>query len=256
MNRNELRKCGGKTFKFVPPPRRDSANGSWESQINLWILRRETDDGKGFEFLNAISDHDPLILDGAQIRHFDAPNNLVLRGQIILQDKAVVFEPFHPKPFSAGHPVGNLCLSIDGADPDGSRVVSSPPIQILAFMVTNMGEQSVRDFRTTLLIPLAFRETSSESYPGKLSQIGMPEIDDRTYRDYGRFIQSPIYQKESICVGTLHLSATPGDYKILWRIHCDDGVFPTDKAYGEIKLHVIPLSDLMNSAVDDLYKPS
>ncbi len=256
MNRNELRKCIGQTFRFVPPPRRDSTSGSWESQMNLWILRRETEDGKGFEFLNTISDHDPLILDGVQIRQFDAPNNLVLRGQIIFQDRSVVFEPFYPKPFSAGLPVVSLCLSLAGADPDGSRVVPSPPLEYFSFMVTNMGEQTVRDFRITLLIPLAFREMSSKPYPGKLSQIEMPEIDDRPYRNYGSFIQAPLYQKETIRIGTLDLEVKPGDYTILWRIQCDGGVFPTDKAYGEIKIHVIPLSDLMNSAVDDLYKPS
>lgn len=72
MNRDELRKNIGQTFQFVPIPRRDAANGSWESNMNLWILRRETADKKGVEFLNAVRDHDPLILEHVQIRHFDA----------------------------------------------------------------------------------------------------------------------------------------------------------------------------------------
>ncbi len=46
--------------------------------MNLWILRGETSDGKGFEFLNAIRDHDPLILDHNQIWKFDAPDKLLL----------------------------------------------------------------------------------------------------------------------------------------------------------------------------------
>jgi len=95
MNRKELRKNIDKTFRFVPPPRQDSATGSWEPDMNLWILRGETSDEKGFEFLNAIRDHDPLILDQNQIRKVDAPDKLVLRGQVIFKDKSVLFEPFH-----------------------------------------------------------------------------------------------------------------------------------------------------------------
>lgn len=75
MNRDELRNNIGRTFQFVPPPRRDSANGSWESDMNQWILRSETADKKGFEFLNAIRDHAPFILEPVQIRQFDPPDN-------------------------------------------------------------------------------------------------------------------------------------------------------------------------------------
>jgi len=94
MNRDELRKNIDKTFQFVPPPRRDSETGSWESDMNLWILRGETADKKGFEFLNAIADHDPLVLEAVQIRNFDFPDKLVLRGQVILKGSSVLFEPF------------------------------------------------------------------------------------------------------------------------------------------------------------------
>lgn len=66
--------------------------------MNLWILRGETADKKAFEFVNAIRDHNPLCLETVQIRNFDAPDKLVLRGQVILQGSSVVFEPFHPKP--------------------------------------------------------------------------------------------------------------------------------------------------------------
>ena len=74
MNRDELRKNVDKTFRFVPPPRQDSENGSWESDMNLWILRSETVDKKGVEFLNTIRDHDPLIPEPVQIRNFDFPD--------------------------------------------------------------------------------------------------------------------------------------------------------------------------------------
>ncbi len=73
--------------------------------MNLWILRGETGDKKGFEFLNAISDHDPLVLETVQIRNFDFPDKLVLRGQVILKGSSVIFEPFYPKPMS-NPPVG------------------------------------------------------------------------------------------------------------------------------------------------------
>ena len=62
MKRDELRKNIGRTFQFVPHPRQDAATGSWKIDMNLWILRGETADKTGFEFLNAIRDHDPLIL--------------------------------------------------------------------------------------------------------------------------------------------------------------------------------------------------
>lgn len=105
MKRDELRKNIDKTFRFVPPPRQDSENGSWESDMNLWILRGETADKKGFEFLNTIRDHDPLVLEAVQIRNFDFPDKLILRGQVILKGSSVLFEPFHPKPVSTP-PVG------------------------------------------------------------------------------------------------------------------------------------------------------
>ena len=105
MNRDELRRNIGRTFQFIPHPRRDTADGSWESDLNLWILKGETTDNKGFEFLNAIRDHKPLVLETVQIRNFDAPDKLVLRGQVILKGSSVVFEPFHPKPVTTP-PVG------------------------------------------------------------------------------------------------------------------------------------------------------
>ena len=73
--------------------------------MNLWILRGETADKKGFEFLNTIRDHDPLVLEPVQIRNFDFPDKLILRGQVILKGSSVLFEPFHPKPVSKP-PVG------------------------------------------------------------------------------------------------------------------------------------------------------
>jgi hypothetical protein len=105
MNRDELRKNIGRTFQFIPHPRRDTANGSWESDMNLWILRSEAADRKGFEFLNAIRDHDLLFLETVQIRNFDAPDKLVLRGQVVLKGASVLFEPFHPRPVTTP-PVG------------------------------------------------------------------------------------------------------------------------------------------------------
>jgi hypothetical protein len=78
--------------------------------MNLWILRGETADKTGFEFLNAIRDHDPLILDHKQIRKFDAPNQLLLYGQVILKGTSVLFESFTPQPDSLSIPNTNLNL--------------------------------------------------------------------------------------------------------------------------------------------------
>jgi hypothetical protein len=57
MNREEFKKNIGRTFKFVPHPRRDTADGSWESDLNLWILDGETPDKKGFIFSQSVSAH-------------------------------------------------------------------------------------------------------------------------------------------------------------------------------------------------------
>jgi hypothetical protein len=128
MNISELRKTIGRTFRFIPLPKRHSSSGSWVDDMNLWILRRETDDEKGFEFLNAIKDHDPLILRHDQIRNFDAPDQLVLRGQVILKGSAVLFEAFHPQPASLSLPKSSLRLLVLPSDDQGESYLSSSPL--------------------------------------------------------------------------------------------------------------------------------
>lgn len=128
MNLSELRKNIGHTFRFIPHPRRDSSSGPWVDDKNLWILRRESDDKKGFEFVNVIRDHDPLILHHDQIRNFDAPDQLLLRGQVILKGTAVVYEAFSPQPASLALPNTSLRLSLAGSDAEDEFGMLSPPL--------------------------------------------------------------------------------------------------------------------------------
>jgi hypothetical protein len=249
MNKEELRKNIGQTFIFVPHPRRDSANGSWESDLNLWILTGETEDKKGFTFLNTIRDHDALVLDSHQIRHFDAPNKLVLRGQVILDGASVKFEPFHPKPASSSISTVSLRMRLEGADGDDVLCMTAPPLFPLNFIVENIGAETVRDYRNTILIPSAFSKTSSVPYLGNLSFSGNTEVNGDPYLLYGNFISEPIYKGERVSIGSLSLKADFGQYGFFWQIRCDDGTFPLDKDYGRITVKVVPLSDLVTDAV-------
>ncbi len=254
MNRDELRKYIDKTLRFVPPPKRDSATGSWESDMNLWILRGETADKKGFEFLNTIRDHNLFILDHNQIRNFDAPDKLVLRGQVIFKDISVLFEPFHPRPASLLASSTTLHLYLDGTDESGVCVISSPMFDALRFHVKNIGEQTVRDYRNIILVPQAFSRPTSPSYIRDLAEQGETMLEEQQYTVYGNFIPKPIFRKQSEKIGELILKADPGDYILRWQIHCDDGVFPTETTYGELKVRVSSFGDLVGRAVENLYK--
>ncbi|MDO8356937.1 MAG: hypothetical protein Q7U76_11160 [Nitrospirota bacterium] len=222
--------------------------------MNQWILRSETADKKGFEFLNAIRDHAHFVLEPVQIRQFDAPDKLVLRGQVVLKDASVIFEPFHPKPVSPFAPTPALRLYLEGADENGSPVITSPTFEALRFCVKNVGEQTIRDYRNTVFIPQAFRRPSSESYIDNLSKQDEVMIGEQEYVVYGNFISNPIYKYESIRIGQLILQADPGEYTLLWKIHCDDGIFPTEETYGQIKLRVIHFGGLVDRAFENLYK--
>lgn len=241
-----------RTVRFVPAPIHVSATGLLESDMNLWILRRETPDKTGFEFLNAIREHDPLILDHSQIRKFDAPNNLLLFGQVVFEGSTVRYEPFHPKPALTSITV-NLRMSMEGADKDNLFLMTSPPLEPLRFVVENMGEQTVRDFRTTVLIPTAFVRTSSDSTLGNLILSGnVVEIEGHPYCVYGNFISEPIYKNERVRIGSLPLKANYGQYSFFWKIRCDEGAFPSETHYRRIKIRVVPLNDLVKHTEESL----
>jgi hypothetical protein len=260
MNREELRKNIDRTFRFVPPPRRDSADGSWESDMNLWILRRETEDKKGFEFLNAIRDHEPLVLGHEQIRNFDAPDKLVLRGQVILEGADVKFDPFHPKPASLSISTVSLRMRLQGTGEDDALCMTAPPIFPLTFIVENTGQQTVRDFRTTVLVPSAFTKTSigfaasAASDLAELSLSGNVKVFGHLYLEYEDFISQPIYKGERVRIGSLPLKADYGEYNFLWQIRCDDGIFPNGDDFGKITVKVVPLVDFVTKAVKELHK--
>ncbi len=148
-------------------------------------------------------------------------------------------------------------MSLEGVDENGLLVVHTPliePAESFRFIVTNVGEQTVRGYRNTVLIPSSFHRTTSASYLGNLSQSGTTEIAGQQYLVYGNFIQEPIYKNERIRIGSIPLKADIGEYIFLWKVRCDDGVFPTDSTYGEIKVRVIPSGDLIARAVKNLYK--
>lgn len=253
MDYDKFKKNIGRTFQFIPHPRRDSAQGSFESDMNTWILKGETADKKGFEFLNAIRDHDPFVLDLFQMRNFDAPDKLVLRGQVILKDTSVIFEPFYPKPATNSVPSTRLRLFIEGEDENGLTVISTLLLEPLRFMVSNMGEQTVCDFKNTVLAPPTFARVIGSSYFGNLSMLGETEIGEQLYTKYGNHVATPIYKKTAMKIGDLTFKADPGDYILLWQIHCDDGVFPSETTYGELKIRVTPLIDLVKRASENLF---
>ena len=240
MNRAELKKNIGKTFQFFPFPRHDSASGSYESDKNQWLLRRETPDKKGFEFLNILGDYNPLVLDSPKINKFDEPDVLILRGQVIFDGSTVRYEPFTPKPASLSVPSTSLRLYLEGVDENGVRELPGPTVDVFRFSVANRGQQTVRDYRALILVPQTFRRPSYGSYVGDLPMPHATSIGEQKYALYEKPMSQPIYKNDSIKIGEILLNTALGDHIIFWRIRCDDGVFPTEAPYGEIKVRIVP----------------
>lgn len=238
MDRDKFKTNIGRTVQFLPHPRRDSASGSWESDMNTWLFRGEIANGK-FEFLNAICDHDPLILDLSQMRNCDAPDKLLLRGQIIVKGKSVLFEPFHPKPASPSIPNTSLHLSLEGADENGTRVFFGPTVYQFIFFVANRSQQTVRDYRVSILVPSSFIQPSFGSFKQDLPKTYATSVREGKYGEgvysvYEMAISQPIYGNGRIRIGEVHFGTALGNHIILWKIQCDDGVFPSETTYGEI----------------------
>jgi hypothetical protein len=252
MNRDELRKNIGQLFKFFPIPRRDSTSGSYESDKNQWLLRRETPDKKAFEFLNSIGDYTPLVLDPLKIKNFDAPDILILRGQVILEGSTVRYEPFHAKPSSPSAPNTSLRLYLEDADHNGVCERGGSTVQGFRFWVGNTGEQTVRDYRVTLLVPSVFTRPPYGMFEGHITKQYDTTIGEQDYGAYEMFASQPIYKNDSIKIGEVLLSPALGDHILLWQIRCDDGVFPSETTYGEIKIRIGPLSDLIKRAEEHL----
>jgi hypothetical protein len=247
MNREELRKNIGQVFRFFPIPKRDSAIGLYESENNQWLLRRETPDKKSFEFINQIGDYTPLVLDPLKIKNFDAPDILILRGQVILQGSTVRYEPSHSKSASASMPTANLCMSLEGSDQNGLLEIPGS-FESFRFCVTNIGETTVRDYRAMILIPTAFTPPSHGISFGQIPKQSEIMLGEHQYAAYEKFMSEPIYKNDTIKIGQLFFSILPGHYIFLWKIRCDDGSFPTETTYGEMKVEVTPLSGLVMRA--------
>jgi len=215
--------------------------------MNLWIFRGETPDKKGFVFLNAVGDYDPLILGPCQIKNYDAPDIVVLRGQVILKDRSVLYEPFIPQPAALSIPNTSLSMFLEGVGEDGIAVFTSQSFDSFRFCVKNTGEQTVRDYRNTILIPQAFKWPSSPYALQNLSKQDDIAIGDQQYVICGNLLQTPIYKNEQIRIGSLILQADPGDYTILWKIRCDDGVFPSEDTYGQIQIRLVSFVSVLEN---------
>lgn len=244
----------GRTFKFRPIPRRDTQEGSWESELNLWILLGETPDKKGFTFLNAIGNHHPFVLEHIYIRNFDAPDILLLRGQVVLKDETVFFEPFLPRPASA--PITRLSLFLNNEEETATVEICPPITGPMEFSVVNRGEQTVRDFRNTIFVPKAFHESPSQPIQGKLIRDNEVTVNGHEYTTYTNLISEPIFKDDRVRIGTLSLQADRGEYIFLWQVRCDNGVFPTEKDLGRISVKVVTLGDLVKNNFDALHGQS
>jgi len=65
-------------------------------------------------------------------------------------------------------------------------------------------------------------------------------IGGQRHTAYEKPMSKPIYQNDSIKIGEKLFATTLGDHIILWEIRCDDGVFPVEAPYGEIKVRILP----------------
>lgn len=253
MNLQIFRKNIGRTFQFHPIPRRDTAQGSYDSEFNLWIFKGETADKKGFTFQNAISDHPPLIIEAIYVRNYDAPETLTLRGQVVMKKDSVSFEPF--RPILSSTPLTKLSLFIKH-NPEDSATICPPLTGPIELMVVNQGEQTVRDFRSIIYVPASFQEEHNPLDPRRLERDGEMTLNGEDYAFYKILTAEPLYKSDPVTIGILHLRAEPGDYVFRWQIRCDGGVFPTEDDLGSIKVKVISGSELMGEAWDHFGKPS
>jgi hypothetical protein len=206
--------------------------------MNLWILQSESQDRKGFLFLNAVRDHEPFVLDHSQIRKFDAPDKLILRGQVVLKDSAVLYEPFYQQPASSASSRVSLGLSIVGAD---NNILTVPHVDALPFefILRNLSHHTVRDCKIIIYIPTHFRrQAPTATRHGNLTQQLVTEIEGQSYTKYGDHITTPIYGNDLISISELSLATVPGEHTIYWQIHCEDGVFPQTNKYGQIRVIV------------------
>jgi len=241
MDKQKFKTNIGHTFQFLPHPRRDTANGLYESDTNKWILIGETADRKGWELLNAVADYDRLTLEPVQIRNYDAPDKLILRGQIIIRGASVLFESFHPIPASAVNPTASLRISL-GNTPDGGPIeLLGPTVNSFTFWASNDGNQTVPDYRVSILVPPEFASTPHGTYSGNLMEHHKTTIGNRRYTVYEKAILEPIYKNGGLVkLGEVLFSTTVGNHIILWQIRCDEGVFPTEGKYGELQVIIKP----------------
>jgi hypothetical protein len=187
-----------------------------------------------------IGDYNPLVLDPLKIKNFDAPDILILRGQVILEGSTVRYEPFHPKPASPSTPNASLCLSLENTPDSGLIELLGPTIDNFRFWVTNSGKQTVRDYRVMVLVPPAFQAPNYASYLGTFTKQHDIMIGGQRHTAFEQSMMKPVYQNDSIKIGEILFTTTLGDHSILWQIRCDDGVFPIEAQYGEIKVRIVP----------------
>jgi hypothetical protein len=145
-----------------------------------------------------------------------------------------------------------LNLLLEGADENGVRELPGPTVDSFRFYVANRSQQTVRDCRAAILVPLAFTRPPYGSYKEDLSIPHATLIGERKYAVYEKSISQPIYKNDSIKIGKVLLSTALGEHILLWQIRCDDGVSPSETTYGGIKIKIKPLSDLVKLAEERL----
>ena len=136
-------------------------------------------------------------------------------------------------------PAVSLCMSLEGADENGVRELPGPTVDLFRFYVANRSQQTVRDCRASILVPLTFTRPTYGSYEGDLPRPHAISIGEQKYALYEKSMSQPIYKNDSIKIGEVLLNTALGDHIILWQIRCDDGVFPTEAPYGEIKVRIV-----------------
>jgi len=112
----------------------------------------------------------------------------------------------------------------------------------LEFAVHNAGDKSARGFYNNVLIPSALQPVSSSSYIGNLSRACETDVEGVRYGLYQNFKDEPAFPGRTLKIGNVSLRGWGGEYKILWQIVAEDGVFPSMERLGEfiLKVAVVP----------------
>lgn len=108
----------------------------------------------------------------------------------------------------------------------------------LEFAVYNSGDKAARGFYNNVFIPGTLRLASSSSYLGNLSVAHNVDVGGVNYAQYQNFKDEPVFPERALRIGNLSFHGERGEYKILWQIVAEDGVFPSPARHGEFIVNV------------------